>query len=195
MPMGQDAHAPGGVHAFAPICSQSPPSIRRAWAFTRPESVTIQAGQSFSVANHNRPRSPPRCKTWREMFRNRASCLNFAGVPMRKSGKTGAGLDAPGWHVVRAGRCAGVKCPPASSTNFRQASLRDSPLARWKKSTASPASPVAKSLNSVPSAFTLKLGRWSFRKGDGQEVFGSPGKLKCHHWRWMLKTCFGVRQC
>jgi hypothetical protein len=62
--------------------------------------------------------------------------------------------------------------------NFLQASFCDRPDARWKKSIASPASPLAKSFHKVPSAFTLKLGLASLRKGEWQFADGLPVKLK-----------------
>ena len=181
MPIGHDAHEPGSVHAFAPMCSHACPSIRRAWAFTRAESVTIHAGQSFSVANQSRPRSLANANPSRPMFRRLASCLKSAAVPVWKSGKPGLGL-APD-RRGRAARGAVVMRPPASSIYFRQASFCDRPDARWKKSTASPASPVAKSFHKVPSAFTLKLGLASARNGEWQDALGSPSNPKCRHRR------------
>ncbi len=156
MPIGHAAHAPGSVQAFAPMCSHCCPSIRRAWAFTRAESVTIHAGQFFNRAKRSKPRSLANSNPSRPMFRRLASCWKSSAVPVVKSGKTGLGLASAvrGWAACG----AGVQCPPASSMNLRQASFFDRPEARWKKSTASPASPVAKSFHKVPSAFTLKLG-------------------------------------
>ena len=60
-PIGQAASLPGNVHAFlSPMCFQVWPSIRRACAFLRRESVTIQARPSRESAHCSKPASAAR---------------------------------------------------------------------------------------------------------------------------------------
>src|SRR5258707_3537081 len=61
------------------------------------------------------------------------------------------------------------------------ASALEMPLIFASKSTASPRSPVAKSIHLRPSSLIEKLGDLSSRNGDRQDRAGLPGRLNIRH--------------